>query len=608
MRKKLFKIRRLFIIKPLRFSRENFGERSVTFSIALLIGFIAAIAAGLLHEAVTYLEKFALWLDCTAPSLYSDKLAWLSVLLFVPFLGLAASYAFQRYVGGARYAKSLSPLVLNLIRRRTGIPPREMFTHIISSALSVGAGGSAGLEAPSVLTGAAIGANGASFFNVDKKQRNLLNGCGAAADISAIFNTPIGGVLFAIEVLLPRFSVSSLIPMLMSSAVATVTSKMIFHSETTMLAITTPWKTNAVPFYFICGILSAFVGVYIIRTACRIGEWLKNKFPKPWIRLGVGGTILCILLTLFPSLRGQGYLFISELFSGKTDLLMKSSPLASLDIPPAILLVLLLSAGIWLKVVTSAFTVDSGGDGGIFAPSMFTGAFFGFAFARLINLTGIVDLQEHNFVVLGMCGVFTAVMRAPLTGIFLIADVTGGYTLLVPLMIVSAVSWFIGGRFEPHSIYHRALIANKLMSPDSDLAVLHQMPVKNCIEKDFIPLTVDMSLSEVNNLIEEQNTPHDIFPVLDANNRLQGIIQLEKIVSVMLDKNLGNTLLVYDIMEHVNFSVAVDDDLAWVTDNFDRHGGKHLPVCAQDGTFEGFVSKNTIFTLYRKLSKNSDEF
>ena len=608
MRKKLFKLRRLIVLKPLHFSRKKFGDRSVTFTIALLIGFIAAIAAGLLHAAVTNLEKFALWLDCTAPSLYSDKLKWLSILLFVPFLGLAASYTFQRYVGGSRYAKSLSPLVLNLIRRRTGIPPREMFTHIISSALSVGAGGSAGLEAPSVLTGAAIGANGASFLNVDKKQRNLLIGCGAAAAISAIFDTPIGGVLFAIEVLLPKFSVSSLIPMLMSSAVAAVTSRMLFHSDTAMLAITTPWKTNAIPFYFICGILAAFVGVYVIRTACRIGDWLKNKYPKPWIRLCVGGTILCLLLTIFPSLRGQGYLFISELFSGKTELLMKSSPLSALGIPPAILLVLLLSAGIWLKVVASAFTVDSGGDGGIFAPSMFTGAFFGFAFARLINLTGLIELQEHNFVVIGMCGVFTAVMRAPLTGIFLIADVTGGYTLLVPLMIVSAVSWFVAGRFEPHSIYHRALIANKLMIPDSDLAVLHQMPVKNCLEKDFIPLAVDMPLYEVNKIIEEQQSSHDIFPVLDSNKRLQGIIQLEKIVSVMLDKDLGNTLLVFDIMEHSNLSVSMDDDLAWVTDNFDRHGGKHLPVCSADGTFQGFVSKNTIFTLYRKLSKNSDEF
>lgn len=585
--------------------RNTFGERSGTLIMALLIGTGAAFGVALMHlivETLTaaggYLENFsgAPWLKVCAMVLF----------FLMPLGGLFLSHCVQHKWGGRHYAKSLSPLILMLHRRKFTIPGSEVFTHLLSSAFSVGCGGSAGLEAPSVLTGSAIGSNTAGFLHADRRHRLLLIGCGAAAAISACFSSPIGGVLFAVEVLMPSFSVGALVPILMSSAVATVVSRMVSNHFGFNLAITVPWRTDAVPFYFICGLVCALIGVYVIKTAYRLGTVLKSRLRNHWVRLFTGGMMLCILLAVFPILRGQGYVYIEQLFSGNLSAIAGLYPFLPEAVPQWLILTVLIVSAIFIKVAGSVLTVDSGGDGGIFAPSMFIGAFTGFAFARLINLTGIIQLQEPNFIVVGMCGVFTAVMRAPLTGIFLIAEVTGGYTLLVPLMIVSAVSWFAARRLEPNSIYRKALAESNLLNDDPDQVMLQSLPVRLNISRDFISLAPDDSISHMRKLVEEYKA--EIFPVIDEHRHLVGVIHTEKVFHAMLDHTVYDFMLIYDLMETPHGLLAPDDDLAWAMANFDRYNVKYLPVCAPEGKFEGFISREDIFSKYRRVVRDADSY
>ena len=596
MKKFLLRLHRRFILRMVRFWQTRWGERSLIVLLAILIGAAAAIAAALLHMLVTRLEAFGIWLAGTPHD--DHGLGWLGILLVLPLAGMLLSFLVQRYLGGPRYAKSLSPLILALNRRRTGIPAVEIVSHMLSSALSVGLGGSAGLEAPSVLTGAAIGSNSAGFLHIDRRHRSLLVGCGSAAAISAIFDSPIAGVLFAAEVLLPEFSVSALIPMIMSSAVATVVSRQIIGDNQFFLAINAPWQANAIPCYFLCGIFCALVGVYVIKAAYFTSAQLKSRFRNPWLRLFAGGSVLCVILLVFPLLRGQGYLYIEKLFTGDMEGLVASAPLLGWIPSQPALLVILVVVVILVKVIASVLTVDSGGDGGIFAPSMFIGAFAGFAFARLVNLTGVIQLQEYNFVAVGMCGVFTAVMRAPLTGIFLIAEVTGGYILLVP--------WFVARFFEPNSIYRKALVENNLLDDDRDRTMLRRLPVRLLLSRDYHVLKLNDPLQKVTGLVER--TPEEIFPVLDDSGKLIGVVHLEKILAVMLNPKVYSLLVVFDLMEPPLGIVSPDDDLAWAMANFEKHNLAYLPVCDASGTFHGFIAKASIFSRYRRMVRESDSF
>jgi CIC family chloride channel protein len=557
---------------------------------------------------VSGLEKFCQWIFAH-PGNSVERLGWTALFFLTPLVGIVLSYLVQRFFGGVRYAKSLSPLILALHLHKTSIPFKEIWNHILSAGLSVGFGGSAGLEAPSVLTGAAIGANTGSRLHIDRSQRLLLIGCGSAAAISAIFNSPIGGVLFAVEVLLPEFSVGALIPMLISSGVATVVYRVIFSkSAEPMLSITPDWRTNAVLFYILCAVFSAVIGVYVIRAAYQLGAVLKHKIPNSRLRVLAGGSALCVILLIFPSLRGQGYQYIANVFDGNMTALKNSAPLLHFLGNDGLIITLVIIAGVLIKVVSSVLTVESGGDGGIFAPSMYIGAFTGFAFARVVNLTGIIELQEANFVLAGMCGVFTAVMRAPLTGVFLIAEVTGGYVLLVPLMISSAVAWFVARLFEPESIYRKALIENKLIVGDRDHAMLQRMPVRLSLDKEYPVLRVNDLASELAELLESKSTTRPIYPVLDENGYLQGVVHLDKTLAAMLNPQFFNTLLIFDLMVPPRVVLSTDDDLSWAMTNIERYGVNYLPVRDQDGKFAGFISKSSIFSRYRQSVRDADSF
>lgn len=596
----LLKLRRKSVLKLRNQWEHRWGSRSRIVPIAMLIGVSAAVAAALLHELVA-------WLEYGGKYLINSGATWKEILFYLmPLAGIALSYFIQRSIGGNRYAKSLSPLILSLHRRRTGIPLRDTFTHILSSAVSVGMGGSAGLEAPSVLTGAAIGANTGVFFGIDRRQKMLMIGCGAAAAISAIFQSPIGGVLFAIEVLLPEFSVAALIPMLISSAVAMVVSRAFFHHEQVLFVINPDWRLDAIPFYFLCGIVCALVGVFVIKSVYFLTALLKKSIIAPWRRVLIGGTVIVFVLALFPVLRGQGYFFITRLFKGDTNALMNACPFLG-ELPVPLLLALVIAAAVFLKSAVSALTVESGGDGGIFAPAMFVGAFTGFAFARLVNLSGVVMLQEENFVVIGMCGVFSAVLRAPLTGVFLIAEVTYSYILLVPLMIVSSLAHAIARLFEPHSVYRKALAEADLLSDDRDQAMLRTLSVRVCINPEFTALSPELNMKQLRSVIESSGKT-EFFPVLDSDGALLGIVHLEQITPVLFDSHFAESLLVFDLMEKPKIVLSEDDDLARAMSLMENSGAEELPVKKRSGKFMGFVSASEIFKLYRGLVRESDSF
>ena len=598
---------RKWVLNAVNFWHSRWGERSFLAALAILIGLFAGLAAALLHWIVEELGYFAQNVPAIMQNIGAGTLTGVLIFALFPLIGMVLSYIVQRTMGGARYAKSLSPLILALHRKRPTIPLTETFSHLLSSALAVGCGGSAGLEAPSVLTGAAIGANTGSFFFVAKKRRALLLGCGASAAIAAIFDSPIAGVLFAAEVLLPEFSVSALVPMIMSSAVASVVAQKLMPDMEFFVAATDPWRFDAVPCYVLCGAVCALVGVYVIKTAYKLSGELKKRLRNPWTRLFTAGGILCFILWVLPVLRGQGYWFIERLFAGDIAGFREKSTFLKALPEGEWMVLLLLFMVILLKVIAAVLTVDGGGDGGIFAPSMFIGAFTGFAFAHLVNMTGVVHLQENNFVAIGMCGVFTAVMRAPLTGIFLIAEITHSYTLLVPLMIVSSVAYFFAHLFEPNSIYRKALAESNLLINDRDQSMLRRLQVKFSLNRRCRSLRPGDKLAV---LIEEvEKSPgNPLYPVLDGDGHLLGVVYVERVLKAMINHKEFDFLLIYDVMENPPEILNPDDDLAKAMAAFDLYRLEVLPVCSSDGVFLGVLEKTPIFSKYRRMVKETENF
>ena len=598
---------RKLVLNAVNYWQARWGERSFLAALAIIIGIFAGLAEALLHWVVEKLSHFVVSVPKLVEQAGGHWVLGIVIFALFPLIGMVLSYLAQRMVGGARYAKSLSPLILALHRKRPTIPLTETFSHLLSSALAVGCGGSAGLEAPSVLTGAAIGANAGSFCFVAKKRRALLLGCGASAAIAAIFDSPIAGVLFAAEVLLPEFSVSALVPMIMSSAVASVVSRLLVPNMEFFQSVTKPWRFDAVPCYVLCAVICALVGVYVIKMAYKLSGELKKRLRNPWLRLFTAGGILSLILWMLPVLRGQGYWFIGRLFAEDMDGLRSKSTFLS-NLPESSWLILgLLALIVLLKVVAAVLTVDGGGDGGIFAPSMFTGAFAGYTFAYAVNMTGVIALQANNFVVLGMCGVFTAVMRAPLTGIFLIAEMTQSYSLLVPLMIVSSVSYFFAHLLEPNSVYRKALAESNLLVNDRDETMLRRLQVSVSMNRRFRVLHPG---DKLNKLVEEvEASPgNPVYPVLDSDGRLLGVVYLEKILKAMLKKDELDFLLVYDFMENPPEILNPDDDLAKAMAAFDLYRAEVLPVCSNNGVFCGFLEKTPIFSKYRRMVKETENF
>lgn len=476
-----------------------------------------------------------------------------------------------------------------------------MWSSVISSAITIGFGGSVGAEAPMVLTGSAIGSNLGKTFKMEHKTLMLLVGCGAAGAIAGIFKAPIAGLVFTLEVLMIDLTMASLLPLLVSCVTAATVSYIATGTEAMFqFHLDNPFVMQRIPYAIMMGICCGFVSLYFTRAMDKC-EDLFRKYNNPYVKLLIGGIMLSVLIFLFPPLYGEGYDTISLLLKGQNitdwDSVMNNSLFYGYGNLLLVYLVLILI----FKVFASSATNGGGGCGGIFAPSLFMGCITGFIFARFCNQYNLgAYIPEKNFALLGMAGLMSGVMHAPLTGIFLIAELTGGYDLFLPLMIVSVSAYLTIIVFEPHSIYSMRLAKKgELITHHKDKAILTLMSLDNIVEKDFQEVSPDMDLGQLVRIISKAK--RNLFPVVDGEGKLMGIVILDDIRNIMFRQELYHRFQVSSLMTSPPVRLSVRDSMDIVMQKFDDTKAWNLPVIDDDGKYVGFVSKSKIFTVYRKV-------
>jgi CIC family chloride channel protein len=555
--------------------------------VAVVVGIVSALAAILLKVIVHYIQ-YALRVILENPSF--------NFLLFAfPLIGILLTVFYVQYFRKGKLGRGVGSILISIAKRSSNIEKDKTYSHLISSALTMGFGGSAGLEAPIVVTGAAIGSNTARDLKMNYRERTLLLACGVAAGISAIFNSPIAGVLFAIEVILSEFTIPAFIPILISSATASVLSTLLYKEKLFFL-ITNGWNMNAIPFYVVLGLIMGLISVYVTRTAIKTEGYFKSQ-KKPYQKAIIGGLILGLMIFILPPLYGEGYYTIENLLEEKYQTLLDNSFFVSFSNNPWFI-VLIGAIIIVVKIIATSVTIGAGGNGGIFAPSLFIGAITGFVFAHTVNLLGIFHLTEANFIVAAMAGALSGVVHAPLTGIFLIAEITGGYALFVPLMIVSATSFLIARYFEPYSIYARVLVAKGLHKIDKDKILLNRIKMKDIIENDFESVLASDSLRTLIDKIEHSR--RNVFPVIDDMQGFVGIIMIDNIRDIMFHPEQYDKFFVKDLMSQPPCILNLNEDVSETIKKFEGYDVWNLPVI-ENNRYIGFVSRASIFNKYRNL-------
>lgn len=453
MQKGISKVLKGGIYNFLQWKSKYISQRNFLIVLSILIGIVAALAAVALKRTAIFMEELL------AEAVHDSFLK--NSFFLYPIIGIVLSVLVVRWLLKGKMEKGVGYIIYAIAKKRSYLDKSNIWSHLLTSALTVSMGGSVGVEAPIVGSGAAIGSNVGRWFLVGYQERTLLLASGAAAGIAAIFNAPLAGMIFALEVLILNFSLPFIIPIIISTVTASVVSQILFPGKF-FYQITSGWEVGAVPFYVLLGIIVGLLSVYMIRTTLFIEHRFMNYKPL-WKRVVLAAVPLCVLIFLFPPLFGEGYIIIELLLEGADHKLVANSIFAPyLNNAWWILLFAVLVTV--FKVITAALTVSAGGNGGVFGPAMFAGGMVGYVFSRFVNLTGFYGLAEPNFIVAGMAGIIAGVIHAPLTGIFLIAEVTGGYALFIPLMIVSAVSYFVTRAFERHSIYHKQLVEEGIIS------------------------------------------------------------------------------------------------------------------------------------------------
>lgn len=571
---------------------KHINDRNFLIIVSVLVGIPAALAAVVLKKFVQFLHQATQYLLSLPTARY------ISILL--PFIGIVLTVIVVRVFFKQKLEKGLGSILFAISRKSSKVEKEKMYSHVVTSGLTVGFGGSAGLEAPIVITGSAIGSNIASGLNLGYKERSLFLACGAAAGIAAVFNSPIAGVVFAMEVLLAEITIPAFIPILISAATSAILSRFLYKDQIFYL-ITKDWYFHAIPFYVLLGIICGLVAVYMTRTTLKIEGYFSSRInvakKAVW-----GGLFLGLLIFIIPPLFGEGYSTIKDLLAGSYSTLVNFSFLDSFKHNPLIIIgfsiVIILT-----KVIASSLTLGAGGNGGIFAPSLFTGAITGFALAYGINLTGITDLNVQNFIVVGMAGILSGVVHAPLTAIFLIAEMTGGYVLFVPLMIVSALSYFITKYFEPYSIYTKKLALNKhLLTSDKDKNILSHLKISDLVESDFIPLKAEGNLKSLVDAFTVSN--RNIYPVVDNLNNLVGIISLDKVKKLLFKPEMFQQVKIIEIADTGVIPIEKNESMELAMQKFETSKLWNIPV-VEDNKYIGFISRSNILSAYRRVLKQS---
>ena len=562
--------------------------------LAFIIGILASFAAYILHTLIHQIQAIL------TEGFEINSFNWL--YLVFPVIGIYLTSLFVRYVVRDNISHGITRILYAISSKRSHLKPHNCWSSVIASAITIGFGGSVGAEAPIVLTGSAIGSNLGQLFKIDNKTMMLLVGCGAAAAIAGIFKAPIAGLVFTLEVLMVDLTMASLLPILVASITANVFTWALMGGKSLFtFVMDSAWQVDRLPACVLLGLFCAFISLYFIRTMtfCE-GIFAKMK-RHPYGKLAVGGVMLSSLIFLFPALYGEGYSAINILLNGTTEADWNQLLDKSLFYGHGNLLVVYIALVLLTKVFATSCTNGAGGCGGTFAPSLFIGGFGGFLFARLWNMYQIgVYVPEKNFTLLGMAGVMAGVMHAPLTGIFLIAEITGGYALFVPLIIVSVVSVMGISIFEPHSIYAMRLARQgKLITHHTDRAVLTLMSMDSIIEKDYISVAPEMPLGKLVNVISRSQS--DFIPVLDVGGRLLGDIDITKIRHIVFRTELYNKFNVSQLMSHVPAVLYTNEPMEQVMKKFERSNAEYLPIVDINNKLTGFISRTRLYTMYRKM-------
>lgn len=565
------------------------SERNFLYLLSLVVGLLSGLAALVLKNVIHSIAKALFQLG--------DVHSFMSVYLLYPFVGILLTVLFVRYFIKDDIGHGVSKILYAISRKSSKLKPHKMYSSMVASSLTIGFGGSVGGEAPIVLTGAAIGSNLARIFKLRYKYITLMVGCGAAGAIAGIFNAPMAGIVFTLEVLMLDLTMAFLIPLLISAVSATVLSYF-FMGKEVLLSFhqIENFEVGTIWIYILLGIFTGLVGLYFTRTSLFLET--KIKSIKSWFwRLVSGAFSLGLLIYLFPPLWGEGYDGIELLFNNNGVELLNNSLFAPWKDNPYVLLVVL--AGILLfKVIAMTATTGAGGNGGIFAPTLFSGAIAGYFLVNFLNTFFNLGVAENNFALAGMAGMMAAVMHAPLTGIFLTAELTGGYGLFIPLLITSTVAYVTIMAFEPHSIYTKRLAqSGELITHHKDKAVLRSMEVKKLIENDFEIISPDATLRDLVKAISKSN--RNLFPIVDEKGYLKGMVKLSKIKSLIFEPELYDKVMVKDLMFMPEYYISSSDTMETVAEKFETSNRYNLAVI-DDGKYLGFISRAVVFSNYRK--------
>lgn len=580
--------------------KQYITDRQFTLFLSFLVGFFAAIAAFILHWII---EEIALLLTSKFDA---NTFNWM--YLVYPVIGIYLTSLFVRYIVKDEISHGITRILYAISSKRSRLKGHNCWSSVIASAITIGFGGSVGAEAPIVLTGSAIGSNLGKLFNMDNKTLMLLVGCGAAAAIAGIFKAPIAGLVFTLEVLMIDLTMASLLPILISSVTATCFTYIFTGSDPLFFFhLDSAWPVERVPANILLGIFGGFVSLYFIRTMTACESVFGRIKNRPMLKLLLGAMVLSPLIFLFPSLYGEGYGSINILLNGKTEAewetILHNSPFYgnSEMLLPYIGMVLL------TKVFATSATNGGGGCGGTFAPSLFIGAFAGFFFARVWNIYEIgIYLPEKNFALLGMSAVMAGVMHAPLTGIFLIAEITGGYQMFIPLMIVSICAYLTIIIFEPHSIYGMRLARQgKLITHHKDRAVLTLMSLDSVIDKSFTAVSPELNLASLVHAISKSH--NNVLPVLDDAGNLLGEIDITKLRHIVFRTELYHHFKVKQLMSQPEATLSANDTMEIVMKKFDQTDSAMLPVLDNENHLLGYISRTHMYTMYRKMVADLSE-
>ena len=580
--------------KVLKWRDKHVTDRQMTIILALAIGFFASVAAFILHFIISQIQLLL------TSKFSNNSYNWL--YLVFPVIGIFLTSLFVKYVVKDNISHGITRILYAISSKRSRLKGHNCWTSVIASAITIGFGGSVGAEAPIVLTGSSIGSNLGKFFKLDNKTLMLLVGCGAAAAIAGIFKAPIAGLVFTLEVLMVDLSMASLLPILVASVTATCFTYIFMGSESLFsFHLDSEWLVERVPASILLGVSCGLVSLYFIRTMTMCENVFAKLKQHRYAKLILGGLMLSSLIFLFPVLYGEGYHAINILLNSKTEADWNTILNNSLFYGHGKLLVIYVGLVVLTKVVATSATNGGGGCGGTFAPSLFVGAFSGFLFSRLWNIYEVgVYVPEKNFTLLGMAGVMAGVMHAPLTGIFLIAETTNGYDLLIPLMIVSTVSVMTISIFEPHSIYAMRLARQgKLLTHHTDRSVLTLMSLESLIEKDFVAVSPEMQLGKLINVISKSHST--FIPVLNNAGTLLGEVDITKIRHIMFRTELYAKFRVQQIMTPVPAKLTINDRMEDVMHKFETTNTNYLPIVDVNNNLQGYINRTRALSMYRKL-------